>query len=144
MRGLHHDPDTPPVGRQPSRVQIAPSKSYPWYGSIRGGTSEKFGVTGGERFTTQQQAALIQQGRDILTAESLLVKRQANDNELCWALGDLPPVYAFECPVLGRRKDGKVKVVSPSGDVKHVLPDGWAHRPYRRPRVDAYDSRSFR
>ena len=144
MRGLHMDPDTPPVGRQPARVQIAPSKSYPWYGSIRGGVADAIGIKGGDRFTVQQEAELIRQGRDVPTAEALLVKRQASARELYWPLGQLPPVFAFQCPVIGHRADGKVKVISPSGDVKHVLPDGWSHRPFRRPQIDPYDSRSFR
>jgi len=144
MKSLHHDPDTPPVGRQPTHPRLVPSKPYPWYGSIRGAEPGQLGVTGGDRFTEQQKAALIEQGRDVPTAEGMLVKRQANDNELDWGLYRLPPVYAFECPVIGRRKDGKVKVISPSGVIKYVGADGWAHRPFLRPRTDAFDHRRFR
>ena len=117
------DPNTPPIGRQPDRVHITPSRSQPWYGAI---------VTG-RRFTRQQEAELIKLGADIATAEAITVKRQATGRELWWPTGQLPPVYAFECPVILRRADGRVKVITPSGERKLVRADGWAHPPRRNP-----------
>lgn len=132
MRRLHLDPNTPPIGCQPDSFLITPSKSQPWYGTRRQG----------DRFTQQQHHAMIARGLDIPTASSLLVKRQATSMERWTPLGQLPAVYAFDCPVIGKRKD-QVKVIAPSGEVKHVAADGWAHRPYRRPRDDVFSGRDI-
>lgn len=123
MRALHLDPDTPPIGRQPEVRRIVPSKPNPWYGSFQDG----------RRFSAEQERELLKRGRDVLTAPALLVKRQATHDEHYWPVGTLPPVFAFEAPIIGKRGD-KVKVIAPSGDAKLVAADGWSHRPYRVPR----------
>lgn len=122
------DPNTPPVGRQPATPVIIPSKRQPWYGAI----------IEGHRFTRQQENELIKLGADIATAEAMTVKRQATDREYCWPTSQLPPVFAFECPVLAKRADGRFKVIAPSGERKIVFADGWAHRPKRRPSMGFY------
>ena len=119
------DPDTPPIGRQPDRIVIIPSKRQPWYGAI----------IDGRRFTRQQQNALIERGADIATAHAMTVKRQATHREMWWPTGQLPPVFAFECPIVGRRANGRVSVIAPDGQPVGVFSDGWAHRPYRRPKL---------
>lgn len=144
MNALHHNPDTPPIGRQPVHIQIAPSKPYPWLGSIRGAVRNEADTAyvGGDRFTLEQQRELMKRGGDVPTAPALLVKRQASATELYFPAGQLPPVYAFECPIVGKRGE-KIQVIAPNGDLKLVAADGWAHRPYRNPMRD-YFNRSYR
>ncbi|MBB4154136.1 hypothetical protein GGQ80_002046 [Sphingomonas jinjuensis] len=128
------DPNTPPIGRQPLGIKVTPSKAgSPWIGTIADAVRGDVAVEGGQRFTLEQQRELMTRGGDVPTAPTLVVKRQAEWNELWWPLGSLPPVFAFECPIVGRRGD-RVKVIAPSGVVKLVAEDGWAHRPYRRAR----------
>lgn len=115
------DPNTPPIGRMPDKVQIAPSRSYPWYGSWRAG----------RRFTAEQSRDLDKRGIADEAVETILVKRQATHQEMWWPINELPPVFAFDCPVIGHRGD-RLKVIAPSGAAKLVQADGWAHRPYRR------------
>ena len=133
MNGNLLNPDTPPVGRQPSSYKVTPSKAgNPWYGSIVDGTREHLGVTGGRRFTIEQERALIGMGMDPLMVPVLVVKRQAMPEELSWPFLQLPPVYAFECPVIGKTVD-RIRVIAPSGAKKLVLDSGWIHHPYRDP-----------
>ena len=133
MRGVLLDPDTPPVGRQPSSYKLAPSKpTNPWYGAIAEGVRERLGVTGGRRFTVEQERALIKLAIDPLMVTGLMVKRQATPEEVWWPNSQLPPVYAFECPVIGKTVD-RVRVIAPNGSKKLVLESGWIHHPYRDP-----------
>ncbi|GEM_PF-3452155 len=135
--GFHLDPDKEPVGRQALNAIWTPSKPrYPWFGTVRNGTQTDLAFVGGDRFTEEQEAALIELGRDIPTAPAMLVKRQALYNEI-WRGGyDLPEVFHCECPTTGKIKaDGKIQVIAPSGDVAWVHPDGWAARPYRTPAI---------
>ena len=117
------------LGWQPARILVTPSKTpSAWYGAIRGAVKTGFGdhsITGGARFTEQQNEALISRGMDILTAEAMTVQRNAGDHEICNGTG-LPGVYQFECPVLSRRADGRVRVIAPSGAEKLVEADGWS------------------
>lgn len=122
-----------PIGRQPSRLYISPSKTYLWYGCIIGGTHNDLATVGGLQFTEQQTEAMCARGVDPETCEVMTVKRQATDREICSGWGVMPPVFAFDCPVLGRRADGKVKIITPSGDAKFIRGDGWANKPRTRP-----------
>lgn len=131
--------ETEVIGRQPATLYISPSKSYPWYGDVRGGVRGKLAVSGGERFTTQQEESLIERGMDPLTCETITVKRQAcGRTEIVPMLNSLQPVFAFECPVISRRADGKIKVIAPNGDAKFIRADGWAHKPTTRPYQGGY------
>lgn len=115
------DPNTPPIGRQPSIRRSAPSVRTPWYGDIIGYRDVAGAQVGGERWTRQQVAALIQRGLDPLTCQSMKVRRQSVGEEVCTPLNELPAVYEFECPVIGK------------GQPSLVHADGWAHHPRRRP-----------
>ncbi|WP_174298152.1 hypothetical protein [Sphingomonas bacterium] len=127
------DPDTTPVGRQPAAYLVTPSKSQPWIGGVIGAAIVAGVVVGGERYTAQQQAEGRRRGVDLIDGPSLLVKRQATAEEMWWPAATLPPVFAFECPVIGKRGD-RITIIAPNGDGKLVQADGWAHRPYRKPR----------
>lgn len=134
---LHLNPDKAPVGRQPLHAIWTPSKPrFPWFGTIRGAEQTKLAFVGGDRFTVEQEAALIEMGRDIPTAPAITVKRQASGDEIYCGPYDLPEVFACECPTTGRTKaDDKVQVVTPSGSLAWVRPDGWAQRPRRTPAI---------
>lgn len=122
------------IGRQPDRIQINPSRQYPWYGAIVGGELVGFGghsIKGGERFTQQQSDQLRKRGRDADTVETMMVRRNSTDREIWSGIGQLRPVYEFECPVLSRQADGRARVIAPSGSVKLVEADGWTS-PYSR------------
>ncbi|MBB5697024.1 hypothetical protein [Sphingomonas yantingensis] len=103
------------VGRQPATPRVIPSHPNPWYG----------GIVDGDPFTTQQRAELSRLSIDPAAVERMTVRRNASDAEMWWPAGSLPPVYQFECPVLGRRADGRVRIISPSGMGKLVFADGW-------------------
>jgi hypothetical protein len=115
------------IGRQPSCIRVTPSKEpSPWYGAIVGGEKTGFdghSITGGQRFTEQQVAQLIKRGADILTAPAITVRRNAH--EIYHNFLELPGVYEFDCPVVHRRADGRVRVIAPSGAEKIVEGDGW-------------------
>lgn len=122
------------IGRQPATRIIIPSKPNPWYGTIVGYERDNLAQKGGRRFTEEQERALIERGMDPLTCETITVKRQAcGVTEITPMLNTVQPVFAFDCPVIGRRKDGKIKIIAPIGDAKFVRADGWAHPPKTRP-----------
>lgn len=110
------------VGRQPETPVIIPSKPNPWYGAIIDGSV----------FTREQLSELEKRDRDPATVERMTVRRNATDREMWWPNGSLPPVYEFECPVLGRRADGRVRVIAPNGFGKLVYSDGWITPRYAR------------
>lgn len=103
------------IGRQPETPRIVPSRPNPWYGHI---------LTG-HTFTVEQLQAVERGGLNPETIERITVRRNATDDEHWWPAGSLPPIFEFECPVLGHRIDGRVRVISPSGMVKLVFADGW-------------------
>lgn len=107
------------LGRQPDIMKITPSSPNIWWGTI----------VEDRRFTVQQEAKLITLGKNPVTCEAIEVKRNATDREMFWGDTDLPPFYAMMCPVVSRRADGKIKVITPSGDNKLVNADGWSGRP---------------
>ncbi|QBE91463.1 hypothetical protein DRN02_005075 [Sphingomonas paucimobilis] len=135
------DPNTPPIGRQPDKRAVQISGRYPWYGDIRGYSVEGGAQVGGERWTREQVMAIMRLGLDPLTCEAMTVRRQSTPGEWWVGLNALPVVFAFDCPIVQRMKSGRIKVIAPNGDFKFVLPDGWGHRPFRRPR-DEHDGYS--
>lgn len=96
----------------PSTLRIAPTGSYPWYGYW----------SPGQRLTDQQQAACALHGIDPAALEIVQVRREATHAEMWRPTGAPAPLYAFDCPVLTRRADGRVKVIAPSGEAKLVSP----------------------
>lgn len=127
------DPNLPPVGRQPAVRQVAPSLRTPWYGNITGYETVNGIQRGGDRWTTQQVAAIMRRGLDPLTCEAKEIRRQAVGEEVWTPVGQLPAVFAFDCPVIQHMADDKVKVIAPDGQPKIVRADGWGHPPRRRP-----------
>lgn len=127
------DPNTMPIGRQPSVRQVAPSIRTPWYGNVTGYREVNGIQVDGDRWTTQQVKAILERGLDPLTCEAMTVRRQAVGSEVWTPVDQLPAVFAFDCPVIQRMADGKVKVIAPDGQPKLVRPDGWGHPPRRRP-----------
>ena len=111
------------MGRQPAVIYIAPSKQQPWYGAI----------VPDQRFTAQQLAQLDKRGLDPATVGVLTVRRNATTSEMYWPLGSLPPVYAFDCPVITHGAD-RVTVIAPDGSTRKVYPDGWTTPPPKRRR----------
>ena len=89
------DPNLPPIGRQPSVRQVAPSIRTPWYGNIVGYQDCDGIQVGGERWTTQQAAAILQRGLDPLTCEAMEVRRQAVNAEIWIPVYTLPAVFAL-------------------------------------------------
>lgn len=107
--------------RQPEEVVLTPSNWSPWYGWC----------DAGQRFTRTQLYALKQAGRDPAAVETITVFREATQREMYWPKNQPPPVYQFDCPVTGRMRDGRVRVIAPSGEGKIVLGSGWVREPSR-------------
>jgi len=98
----------------PNKAYITPSNINPW----RGGRAE------GARWTRSQLRQLEARGIDPAGAEGMMVRSVATERDMWWPKTELAPVFVFECPVLGRRADGRVRVISPAGMVKLVNADG--------------------
>ncbi len=117
------------IGRQPATFLITPSKRRPaWYGTIDGGEKTGFGghsIIGGQRFTNEQARECISRGLDVLTAPAMTVRRNVGMLELCLGTRGIPPVYEFQCPIIRKLADGRVRVIAPSGAEKIVEGDGW-------------------
>ncbi len=108
-------PAYPAIGRQPEVRHHIPSKPNPWYGS----------VVEGDDLTVQQRMALADLG-DRAPAEIMTVRRYATDREMYWGTDNsVRPYFEFTCPVVRRRADGRIYVISPIGDVKLIRDDGW-------------------
>lgn len=112
------------LGRQPDLVRITPSKPYPvWCGSI----------VEGDNLTAQQRLAIGTRGLNPDTIEIVTVYRQADcRNEVVCPTNSPRPEYAFDCPVLARFADGRVKVLTPRGEAKIVVEEAgrlWASKP---------------
>lgn len=103
------------MGRQPVPCQWTPSKSQPWYGII----------IEGERFTKQQLHILKRRAIDPATAEAITVTRYADMTETWWPSRSPKPIFQFECPVVHRCHDGRIRVVRPDGTEGLVYADGW-------------------
>ena len=123
------------IGRQPANYLITPSKPRPaWYGTIEGGEKTGFGghsITGGQRFTNEQARECISRGLDVLTAPAMTVRRNSTTDETWIGAHQLRPVYQFECPIIRKMADGRVRVIAPSGAEKLVEADGWTS-PHRK------------
>ncbi len=134
------DPDAmTPVGRQPALRVSTPSGPNPWHGTIIGYEVVGSAQVGGERFTGEQGRTLREMGLDPDTVEVITVRRQATPRE--WGnpdTGCLPDVFAFECPVVGRRRDGKIKVISPIGNLNWIESTGWTSPPKTTPHRGFY------
>ncbi len=112
------------LGRQPNLVRITPSKPYPvWCGTI----------VEGDNLTAQQRLAIGTRGLNPDKLEIVTVHRQADCyNEVVCPLNTPRPEYAFDCPVLSRGADGRVKVLAPRGEAKFVVEAAgrlWASKP---------------
>ena len=135
MRYGHEDPNKPPVGRQPKIRRITPSRINPWYGTINGYSENELAQEGGEQFTLEQQHAIACRGLVADTVETITAKRQATGDEIWCPEGQLPSVFAFDCPVVGKHHDGRLRVIAPSGTEKLIRPDGWTSWPKTKRRV---------
>ncbi len=129
MARPEHNPDTPPIGRQ-GHFDTGPAC---WFGTILGGTKNRAAQEGGERFTREQLYELNARGLDPETVETMTVKRQATQDEIWFPRTSMPPVLAFECPVIGKHADGRPRVIAPNGTERIVQADGWNKRPRTRP-----------
>jgi hypothetical protein len=107
--------------RQPETVIITPSNPSPWYGW----------VAEGERFTPQQKAFWAKLGREA-EPEMVTVFREATTREMWWSSISGPPVFQFDCPVIKRLADGRIRVISPYGMDKIILASGWVREPSKR------------
>ena len=112
------------IGRQPETLYVIPSKPNPWYGTW----------FEGDDLSVQQRTTLSRREIDQSKVEIVKVYRQATSREMYWSTGygSLPPLFEFACPVIRREKDGFVRVVTPFGDVKRVIPlfgRLWANAP---------------
>jgi len=107
------------VGRHPAQMVISPSNQSPWLGWR----------DPGQRFTRPQLYYLRHRGFDPDTVEWIMVRRCATQREMSWSRGDPIPAFEFECPIVLRRADGRLNVLSPSGESKIVLADGWVSHP---------------
>jgi hypothetical protein len=102
------------IGRQPEVMLVTPSKPNLWYGSIRGD----------DPLTAQQRRELAKSSVDPDQVERITVTRKATRNEAYWSRFDETPLFRFECPIIRRRRDGQIEVISPSGLPALVQPDG--------------------
>jgi hypothetical protein len=101
--------------RQPDRIQITPSAPCDWYG----------GWDADQRMTWQQRATLGRLGFDPEKVEWITVRRRAVMAEMWWPEGQAAPVFEMPCPIIQRRADGCIKIISPAGVNRVVQPDGW-------------------
>lgn len=101
--------------RQPDTIVINPSRSYPWYGRW----------TEGDRLTHGQRAAMAKASIDADSVEIIAVRRYATAQELWWPTTQPRPVFEFDCPVLGRQRDGRIRIIAPSGEQALIQGDGW-------------------
>lgn len=111
-----------PIGAQPDRFVMNPSRAYPWYGWR----------DPGERFTRTQLWALRRLGHDPAAVEAITVFREATKAEMWWPTTGLPPVFSFACPVR-RRRGERVVVLAPDGTEQTVRADGWVRAPSTKP-----------
>jgi hypothetical protein len=123
------------IGRQPATTYTTPSNPSPWYGAIRPD----------DRFTVQQRLEMTNRELDPDAIEVLKVRRQASAREMWWPTGAPPPVFEFDCPVLSRRRDGRIDVIAPGGWKQIVSAEGWVGEPHRHNRqasaeIDAAES----
>lgn len=101
------------VGRQPELLY----QHSPWYGSI----------VAGDDLTAEQRRAMAARG--LSDAQRITVRRLASQREYWWPTTpggrSERPYFEFRCPIDRHRKDGRIFVVAPGGEVKLVHADGW-------------------
>jgi hypothetical protein len=93
---------------------ITPSRINPWRGAREPGA----------RWTWGQIHQLRERHYDPETIEGIMVRSVVTPREMWWPTTDQAPVYVFECPIIARRHDGRLLVLSPAGMAKWVHPDG--------------------
>ena len=98
----------------PETAWITPSNINPWRGARKSGA----------RWTNDQLRMMALAGIDPETAEAITVRSAVTDRDMWMPRGAARHVFVFECPVLKRRADGKVLVISPAGFRKWVYADG--------------------
>lgn len=110
---------SPPI-LQPASFRITPSRApSPWPGKWDEGAC----------YSRQQLAAMTRLGLDPDAVEAIRVKRSASSAETWFPTGDYAPVHEYDCPILSRRKDGKLQILGPAGVPATVAADGWVKRP---------------
>ncbi len=108
--------------RQPEHINLSPSGWSPWIG---------WGNSPADRFTRAQVGGMKDLGIDPEThAFFVTVYREATQREDGHRRGDVPQVFQFDCPVISVTKDKRLRVIAPNGDIKIVMPDGWAAEPH--------------
>jgi len=116
------------LGLRKNRI-ITPSNIDAWFGYWRGD----------DELTQQQVRELAEAGFDPATVETMDVFLRTTAKQLWVPSGAFgaPPNYPWRrirCPIVGRRLDGRVKVIAPIGDRKLVWEDGSINRPKTRNR----------
>lgn len=96
----------------PWEIHITPSNINPWRGQRREA----------DRYTMEQHWRMKQAGIDPDTVEDVIVRDRTSWRE--WWSGGAQPVYVMPCPILERRPNGELLVLSPAGDRKIVQADG--------------------
>lgn len=98
--------------------RVTPSKRSPWEGAAYDGS----------RFTADQVFELDRRGIDHRRAPLIMVSVEVPEAELYVPLGQARPSRRYACPRVGmcRRPgmEGRVAVLTPSGDWAAVEPDG--------------------
>lgn len=89
----------------PETYRVTPSRIDPWRG----------GWSAAGRFTGEQLRKLPALGLDPATVETVLVRSKATTREMWWPTGSPAPEFRFECPVIGRRRDGRLLILAPAG-----------------------------
>jgi hypothetical protein len=101
---------------------VVPSRPDPWFGRWAPGSV----------LTEEQLDQLAQRGLDPDT-EQLDVHVSVSQAQLWVPLGDKRPWRLIPCPIVGRMKDGRLKVVAPNGERKLVWPTGELRKPWLWP-----------
>jgi hypothetical protein len=101
---------------------IVPSRPDPWFGRWAPGST----------LTEEQLHQLAQRGLDPDT-ERLDVHVSVSQAQLWMPLGEKQPWRLVPCPIVGRMKDGRLKVVAPNGERKLVYATGELRKPWHWP-----------
>lgn len=109
----------PPV-LQPANFRVTPSKPVnPWCSQW----------LAGDHYSRHQRAVMQRDRIDPETVGFIRVKRSAVQTETWFPKGYPAPVHEYDCPILQRRLDGKLRILSPAGVPVIVLDDGWVAVP---------------
>ena len=104
-------------------IQITPSRQSPW----------RWPLARGHQFTDRQLRALQDRGIDPEACETIEVRSRATCREVwapvdAWTGKQQLPDSLIDCPVVGRLR-GLVQVITPTGKVESVQPDGRVRAP---------------